>query len=208
MAVRTGGTRTCAGGCLTRQAPPGAYGGPQLPERDMPPKPASGEVPHSAVVVFNLRAPKDRLSAPGEGAPAATQGAPGMAGPSVDAPQPSAPSAATRLPPRVAKAWAHLPGARPRRSRRCGHAHCRTTDRLRTWVKERRTPLSAFSIPRRLLFPLLAGTCSQWGGCAGSWRLCVTQMRACVSTPSAWARATMASRCAASSCLSRARIQQ
>lgn len=84
-----------------------------------------------AVVVFNLRAPKDRLSAPGEGAPAAIQGAPGMAGPSVDAPQPSAPSAATRLPPRVAKAWAHLPGARPRRSRRCGHAHCRTTDRLR-----------------------------------------------------------------------------
>lgn len=41
-----------------------------------------------AVVVFNLRAPKDRLSAPGEGAPAATQGAPGMAGPSVDALQP------------------------------------------------------------------------------------------------------------------------
>jgi len=29
-----------------------------------------------AVVVFNLRAPKDRLSAPGEGAPAAIQGAP------------------------------------------------------------------------------------------------------------------------------------
>ena len=57
----------------------------------MPPKPASGEVPHSAVVVFNLRAPKDRLSAPGEGAPAATQGSAGMAGPSVDAPQPSAP---------------------------------------------------------------------------------------------------------------------
>ena len=44
-----------------------------------------------AVVVFNLRAPKDRLSAPGEGAPAATQGSAGMAGPSVDAPQPSAP---------------------------------------------------------------------------------------------------------------------
>ena len=44
-----------------------------------------------AVVVFNLRAPKDRLSAPGEGAPAATQSSPGMAGPSVDPPQPSAP---------------------------------------------------------------------------------------------------------------------
>lgn len=43
-----------------------------------------------AVVVFNLRAPKDRLSAPGQGAPAATQGSAGMAGPSVDA-QPSAP---------------------------------------------------------------------------------------------------------------------
>ena len=116
-----------------------------------------------------------------------------------------------------ARRHAYHPGSR-RHGRTCrGRArgavddagtHCRTTDRLRPWVKEGHTPLSAFSIPRRLLFPLLAGTCSQWGGCAGSWRLCVTQIRACVSTPSAWARATMASRCAASSCLSRARIQQ
>ena len=162
-----------------------------------------------AVVVFNLRAPKDRLSAPGEGAPAATQGSAGMAGPSVDAPQAlSAP----------ARRHAYHPGSR-RHGRTCrGHAPGAVDDvgtriaaRLTgydPWVKESRTPLSAFSIPRRLLFPLLAGTCSQWGGCAGSWRLCVTQMRACVSTPSAWARATMASRCAASSCLSRARIQQ